>query len=183
MKAIELDFIFEGLKMVFLALLVVLPIRYFLLQPFIVKGESMEPNFENRDYLLVDEISFRFREPEREEVVVFKPPNQPESRYIKRIIGLPGETVKIFEGQIIIVEPTGQARVLDESGYLAEGTATPGGLTVSLGPREYFVLGDNRSSSYDSRRWGSLPRENIVGRVFLRVFPWQRFVWFQPKTD
>jgi len=172
MKAISsfLLFVWEILKIVIIALAIVIPIRYFLFQPFFVRGQSMEPNFENGDYLIIDEISYRFSEPKRGEVVVFKYPNNPSQRYIKRIIGLPGETVEIKEGSVIIYRQD-EGQVLDESSYLVSSVKTPGSLQFSLDGGEYFVLGDNRLLSFDSRRWGSLKRENIVGKVFVRAWP------------
>lgn len=165
-----LSFVWEIAKIVIIALLIVVPIRYFIFQPFFVRGQSMEPTFENGDYLIIDEISYRFREPLRGEVVVFKYPNNPSQRYIKRIIGLPGETIEIDDGKIIIYK-NGKTEVLDESNYLPGFLETPGDVNLSLDENEYFVLGDNRISSADSRRWGPLPKENIVGRVFLRAWP------------
>jgi len=135
----------------------------------------MEPNFENGDYLLIDEISFRFREPQRGEVIVFRPPNQPSTRYIKRIIGLPGETIEIKGGKIILFDKTGNSQILDESNYLPTSTFTPGNVKIILGQNEFFVLGDNRRFSSDSRTFGVLPRENIIGRVFFRAFPFASF--------
>ena len=172
MKAISsfLLFVWEILKIVIIALAIVIPIRYFLFQPFFVRGQSMEPNFENGDYLIIDEISYRFSEPKRGEVVVFKYPNNPSQRYIKRIIGLPGETVEIKEGSVIIYRQD-EGQVLDESSYLVSSVKTSGSLRLSLDEGEYFVLGDNRLLSFDSRRWGSLKRENIVGKVFVRAWP------------
>jgi len=164
-----LSFIWEITKIIIIALLIVVPIRYFLFQPFFVRGQSMEPNFENGDYLIIDEISYRFGDPQRGDVVVFKYPQNPSQRYIKRIIGLPGETVMIEGGQIIILSQETK-QVLDESGYLPD-IETPGNLIMNLSNDEYFVLGDNRISSSDSRRWGSLPREDIIGKVFFRAWP------------
>ncbi len=166
-------FLWETLKIIIIALLIVVPIRYFVFQPFFVKGQSMEPNFETGDYLIVDELSYRFREPQRGEVVVFKYPQNPTQRYIKRIIGLPGETIEIDEGKIIVYQD-GKAQILNESSYLPDSEVT-GKMRLVLGNDEYFVLGDNRPVSYDSRRWGTLPRKNIVGRVFLRVWPFTVF--------
>ncbi len=163
-------FILEISKIVALALLVVLPIRYFVFQPFYVKGESMEPNFSNGDYLIIDEMSYRLREPARGEVIVFRYPNDPSQRYIKRIIGLPGETVEISDGQIIIYNEAGEKSILEES-YLPDTISTNWSKKMVLGLEEYFVLGDNRMASADSRRWGSLPRENIIGRALLRAWP------------
>jgi len=163
-----LAFWWEILKIVIVALLIVVPIRYFLFQPFIVKGQSMEPNFENGDYLIIDEISFRFGEPQRGEVIVFRYPYNPSQRYIKRIIGLPGELIEIKDGKILI-----NNQVLDETEYLSAGLSTPGNSRLLLAENEYFVLGDNRTSSSDSRQWGPLKRTNIIGRVYLRAWPVQ----------
>jgi signal peptidase I len=164
-----LVFIWEISKIVIIALLIVIPIRYFIFQPFFVRGQSMEPNFENNDYLIIDEISYRFSSPQRGEVVVFKYPQDPSQRYIKRIIGLPGEAIEIEDGKVIIYK-NNQAEILDESSYLP-ASETPGDIQVSLGENEYFVLGDNRAVSSDSRKWGVLPREDIIGKVFLRAWP------------
>ena len=165
------NFIFEIFKTAILALVIVFPIRYFLFQPFIVSGNSMYPGFENGDYLIVDEISYRMREPERGEVIIFRAPDQASSRYIKRIVGLPGETIEISDGVIIISNDTGVVEVLDESEYLSGLPRTSGQLKVSLEENQYFVLGDNRMFSSDSRSWGTLPKDNIIGRAFLRAWP------------
>ena len=159
-------FIWEILKIVIIALVIVIPIRYFLFQPFIVKGQSMEPNFENSNYLIVDELSFRFRDPQRGEVVVFRYPKNISQRFIKRIIGLPGDKIEVKAGSIMVND-----QVLDESKYLPSGVQTPGNIQTSLNENEYFVLGDNRISSFDSRQWGTLPRKNIIGRVLIRAWP------------
>jgi signal peptidase I len=161
-----LAFWWEILKIVIIALLIVVPIRYFLFQPFIVKGQSMEPNFENGDYLIIDEISFRFGEPQRGEVIVFRYPYNPSQRYIKRIIGLPGELIEVRDGRVMV-----ENQVLNEEEYLPAGLATPGNIRFLLKENEYFVLGDNRGSSSDSRQWGPLKQENIIGRVYLRAWP------------
>lgn len=126
----------------------------------------MFPNFEDRDYLLVDEISFRFRQPERGEVIVFRAPTEPSSRYIKRIIGLPNETIEIKNGSIFI-----SGKLLDESTYLPSEVLTSGNTEITLKDNEYFVLGDNRPFSSDSRSWGILPEENIIGKAFFRALP------------
>ena len=160
----------EILKVVIIAAIIVIPIRYFLFQPFLIRGASMEPNFQQNNYLLVDELSYRFQEPKRGETIVFNPPIESSPPFIKRIIGLPGEEIEIKDGQIIITK-NGEQQILDESSYFSQNTYTPGNLKISLKENEYFVLGDNRLNSADSRAFGSLPRENIIGRVFLRIFP------------
>ena len=159
-------FVWEILKIVIIALVIVIPIRYFLFQPFIVKGQSMEPNFENSNYLIVDELSYRFRDPQRGEVVVFRYPRNISQRFIKRIIGLPGEKIEIEAGVVMM-----NGKILDESKYLLLGVQTSGDIQISLDENEYFVLGDNRISSFDSRQWGTLPRKNIIGRVYFRAWP------------
>ena len=167
----SLLFIWEIAKMVIIASAIVVPIRYFLFQPFIVKGDSMVPNFHENDYLIIDEISYRFQAPQRGDVIVFKYPQNPSQRFIKRIIGLPKETVEINDGQLTIYTIDGTALILDEEDYLSNPIKDGNKLITELGAHEYFVLGDNRNFSSDSRRWGALPRENIIGKVFLRVFP------------
>ena len=175
------QFWWEILKIVILALVIVIPIRYFLFQPFLVKGQSMEPNFHDDDYLIIDEISYRFREPKRGEVVVFKYPRNPSQRFIKRIIGLPGETVEIKDGQVIIIKDD-KAQILDESNYLSPSLKTSGNLKITLNQNEYFVLGDNRLVSADSRSWGTLPKRYITGRVIFRAWPIRALAFFEePK--
>jgi len=165
-----LTFIWEVAKLIIIALVIVLPIRYLLFQPFFVKGQSMEPSFEDGDYLIIDELSYKLRDPARGEVIVFKYPNDPSQRYIKRIIGLPGETIEIQNGKVAIYSE-GAGTVLKESEYLPESTFTNGDLRITLTENEYFVMGDNRSASSDSRRWGTLPENFIIGQVFLRAWP------------
>ena len=160
----------ELLKIIIIALIIVLPIRYYLFQPFIVKGESMIPNFQSGDYLIVDEISYRFSQPQRGDVIVLKYPLDQTQRFIKRIIGLPGETVEVKDGKINIFKD-GQILTLGEKKYLPDLKATDGDVKVALKDNEYFVLGDNRPYSYDSRRWGVLPKEDIIGRALIRLFP------------
>jgi len=161
--------IWETIKIVVLALMIVIPIRYFLFQPFVVSGQSMEPNFHQGDYLIVDAISYRFRDPKRGEVVVFNYPQSPNFRHIKRIIGLPGETLKI-DDQGVKLFSNGEYIILDETSYISSNDYYQE-LKIILKEDEYFVMGDNRPLSFDSRRWGSLPRENIIGRFALRLFP------------
>jgi len=168
-----LSFTFEAIKIVVIALAIVIPIRYFLFQPFVVNGQSMEPNFSDGNYLIVDEISYRLRDPRRGEVIVFESPVE-SSRLIKRIIGLPGETIQI-ENDMIKIYSNDNYQILDETEYLSEEIQTAGGLKISLNENEYFVLGDNRLASYDSRRFGPIFRNKIIGRVYLRAWPFDFF--------
>lgn len=165
------SFIWESLKIAVIALVIVLPIRYFIFQPFIVKGESMEPSFQNGNYLIVDELSYRFKQPQRGEVVVFKYPFDHSQRYIKRVIGLPGETVEIKDQKITIFDNNGKELNLEEETYLPANDLTLGEFRLVLKEGEYFVLGDNRLHSSDSRAWGILPRDNIIGKVLFRLLP------------
>ncbi len=133
----------------------------------------MEPNYAHGDYLIVDEISYRFKSPERGEVIVFRYPENPSLRHIKRIIGLPGETLKIDENGIEVTFGE-EIIILDESKYLAYTGSLSNGIDISLGDGQFFVMGDNRAVSFDSRRWGPLPEDYIIGRVLIRVFPLSR---------
>lgn len=158
----------EVLEIALVTIGAVIIIRYFLVQPFLVSGGSMDPTFANGDYLLIDQLTYRFREPERGEVVVFK--NEQGTYFIKRVIGLPGETVKVHDGTVSVARKGSAPEVLGEA-YLPAGLPTAGESDVSLGDGEYFVMGDNRPYSYDSRSWGAIGQEEIVGIVRLRLWP------------
>ncbi len=165
-----LSFIWEITKITIVALIIVIPIRVFVFQPFFVSGASMEPNFHDFDYLIIDEISYRLGQPQRGDVIVFYNPADTSQRFIKRIIGLPGETVKIQGGAVYIRDKQeGDFALLDESGYLAEGLETKGNETITLGQGQYFVMGDNRDSSYDSRSFGPVDEEYIIGRNVFKL--------------
>ena len=169
-----LAFVWETVKVVVISLAIILPIRYYLVQPFFVKGASMEPNFEDGDYILVDELSFRFRDAERGEVIIFRFPQQPSQFFIKRIIGLPEETVQVKDNQVTVFnEENPEGFVLSET-YLAPEQKTLGTMTTKLDDNEYFVLGDNRLQSSDSRRWGPVNQNLVMGRAFLRPWPFTR---------
>ncbi|MBI3334916.1 MAG: signal peptidase I [Candidatus Portnoybacteria bacterium] len=162
--------ILHFLQIFLLSLAIVLPIRYFVVQPFLVRGESMLPTFNNFDYLFVERVSYYVREPARGEVIVFRFPRNERDYYIKRVVGLPGEEVRIEGGQVQVITLQGKTLLLKEP-YLSSNTFTQGGAEVRLGPGEYYVLGDNRDASYDSRRWGVLPAKDIIGRVLARIWP------------
>lgn len=159
-----------------LIVVIVIPLRVFVISPFVVDGESMHPTFENLDYLIIDEISYRFEAPQRGDVIVFRYPLDPSVFYIKRIIGLPGETVSINHGNVSITEADGTALTLGESYISAEDATYNEKVTLSAG--DYFVMGDNRPNSSDSRVWGPLPAKDIIGRVFLRLLPASRAGFF-----
>lgn len=178
--ASALSFVFELIQVAAVSLAIIIPVRYFLIQPFYVKGASMEPSFFDHEYLVIDEISYRFSEPNRGDIVVFRYPLDTKQHFIKRVIGLPGETVEVDETGIKIYNdtyPNGMS--VDESGYLSEGTpASTMKRTLNLKADEYFVMGDNRGSSYDSRYFGAIKRSDIVGRVWLRGWPFDRWKIF-----
>ncbi len=142
----------EIIRFVIVTLVIVVPIRTYVAQPFIVSGLSMTPSFDDGEYLIIDELSYLFRPPERDEVVVFRYPKDPSKFFIKRVVNLPGETV------------TFQNRA------------------YQLQADEYFVLGDNRDQSLDSRAWGPVAKKLIKGRVFLRLFPFNRLA-FLPTAN
>lgn len=180
-------FIWDFLKVIIVALIIILPIRYYIFQPFIVSGSSMEPNFSSGQYLIIDEISYQFHRPKRGEVVVMRFPKDPRQFFIKRVIGLPNEKVEIDNGRVIIFNPEhSQGLTLDESYLLNQGITFPhnttvvgGKKTIQLSSAEYFMLGDNRLASSDSRDWGPLPAKDIIGKVFVRLLPLTAFAKFQ----
>jgi signal peptidase I len=172
----------EIVEVALVAIGAVIVIRTFLVQPFLVSGTSMEPNFSNGDYLLIDEITYRFRNPERGEVSVFHYPNDESTYFIKRIIGLPGERVEIKNGKVWIRDGEDRESVLIAEDYLPKGLETGSGGEFTLGPDQYFVMGDNRSYSFDSRSWGALSSKEIVGVVRLRLWPVSGVKFFFPPA-
>lgn len=149
-----------------------LAIRFFIAAPYIVSGASMEPTFENFHYLIIDRISYDLKDPVRGDVIVFDLPQNTSRALIKRVIGLPGDTVVLRNSEVSIVNAAHPDGFVLSEPYL--DPLNLGGVSnveVTLKADQYFVLGDNRKVSADSRVWGILPREGIVGRVFLRLFP------------
>lgn len=174
-------FVFELVKIVVISLVIIVPIRYFLIQPFYVKGASMEPNFYDHEYLIIDEITYRFNEPQRGDIVVFRYPRNPQEYFIKRMIALPGETIQIKDGAVTIFNKENPDGLTLNEYYLPEGLKTYGlsEEKVELSADEYFVLGDNRNSSKDSRSFGPVNRTYITGRVLLRGWPFNRVKVFE----
>lgn len=161
----------EVLEVLIIALVSVIVVKAYLVQPFLVSGDSMEPNLSNGNYLLVDEISYRFRDPGRGEVIVFRYPQNEAVFYVKRIIGLPGETVTIKDSKITIFNDYYKEGLELGEGYLPIETRTSGDLSVTLEDGQYFVMGDNRLYSFDSRSWGPLPEDDILGLVRYNLWP------------
>lgn len=189
------SFVMEIVKVFLLAFIIIVPIRIFLFQPFFVQGASMEPNFENSEYLIVNEFGYKktaadiygtniftvnpFRDIERLTAVVFRYPKNRSQFFIKRIIGLPGEKIEIKNGQVVIYNDENiNGFVLDEAGYLPLEVRTQGNLAIKLKEDEYFVMGDNRAASLDSRAWGPVKSGDIIGKVLLRAWPLDRISVF-----
>ena len=172
----QLLVVWEFVQVIIIAAIIVLPIRYFIFQPFIVKGDSMVPNFHSGDYLIVDEISYRFSGPSRGDVIVFHYPLDESQRFIKRVIGLPGETVEVKEGKITVIPKDGEnVFTLNEKLYLPDLLSTGGDVKITLKEDEFFVLGDNRQFSYDSRIWGVMPKKDLIGKAAFRLLPINQF--------
>lgn len=168
----------EILKFVLIALAIVIPIRLYVTQPFIVSGRSMDPTFISGQYLIVDQLTYHFREPKREDVIIFHYPLAPKTYYIKRIIGLPGETLSVKDGKITIINADNPRGILLDDLHVVGDHRTRDTFTTTLNDDEYFVMGDNRGESSDSRIWGPLERKYIVGRPFLSLFPITRISVF-----
>lgn len=170
----------ELAKFALIALIIVVPIRYFVAQPFVVSGLSMFPTFNDGQYLIIDELSYKFHPPHRGDVIVFHYPKDRSKYFIKRIIGLPGETVITHDTTVTIKnDEHPEGFVLNEP-YVSR--AVDGNIFDKLGKDEYFVMGDNRPASSDSRYWGNLPKKLIVGRVYLRLLPFSQ-IGILPGSD
>ena len=171
-------FLLEVLKVAVLAGITIALVRYYLFKPFYVKGASMEPNFYDHEYLIIDELSYRLRPIERGEVIVFKYPGDPKEYFLKRVIGLPGERVKIADGHVTIYNTAHPEGVTLDESYLPKDLSTVGEKVTQVGENQFFVLGDNRPNSFDSRRFGTIDRSAIVGRAWLRGWPFNRVQTF-----
>jgi signal peptidase I len=176
-------FIWDLVKILIIALVIIVPFRTFVAEPFVVSGSSMLPNFVNHDYLIVDRLSYISGQPKRGDVIVLKFPKDTTQFFIKRIIGLPGETVQLTQGHVMIINDANPNGIILSEPYLPDGTQTLGRTDpVHLGTDEFFVLGDNRTASSDSRVWGILPRNDIVGRVWARVYPFSTAGFMQTPS-
>ncbi len=159
----------DVLSSIAIIVFIIIPFRIFIAQPYLVDGSSMDPTFKNNEYLIVDQLSYRLGDPKRGDVVIFKYPVNPDQYFIKRIIGLPGETVILDNSGTSIKNPATKEILKIEEPYVAYKQTSDTSFTLNEG--EYFVMGDNRGASSDSRVWGAVPRKNIVGRPFLALYP------------
>lgn len=158
----------DFIKFAIITLVIVIPIRIYVVQPFIVNGASMSPTFETGQYIIVDQLTYQFSEPARGDVVIFKFPQDPSKFFIKRIIGLPGETVKIEDGVVKIFDKDNVEVDLKEPYVKLSRTSSS---ETKLTDTQYFVMGDNREASLDSRIWGPLEEKYVVGRAYIRLLP------------
>lgn len=163
------SFFKDVVKFALFALIIIVPIRMYVASPFIVSGASMDPSFKTGHYLIVDQISYNFNEPARGEVIIFRYPKDPSKFFIKRIIGLPGETITISAGNVLIESDLLPGGITLNEPYITHPKSDSS--IIKLGEDEYFVMGDNRQESSDSRVWGPLEKNMIVGKAFLRLLP------------
>jgi signal peptidase I len=170
------DLLSELIRFALITLFIVLPIRIYIAQPFIVSGSSMDPTFKDGEYLIIDEISYRFETPDRGDVIVFRYPQDTTTFFIKRIIGLPGETVDIRDSTVMIEGADGTSTFTLDETYLSHPTWSVS--RIKLGDGEYFVMVDNRPASSDSRVWGPLNEDLIIGRALVRLLPAKRIDLF-----
>lgn len=172
-------FFLDIIQTVVLALSIFVICYLFLFQPHQVKGSSMFPNFHDGDFLLTDKISYRFNDPVRGDVVVFKaPPSEPcaeqECEYIKRVIALPGESVRVTAGSVYVNDKKMEEKELPEGLYTRDGSFFRDGVTITLKENEYLLLGDNRPYSRDGREFGPIKRTAIIGKAWVRYWPANR---------
>lgn len=160
----------EIVRFALVAIIIVVPIRMFVAQPFIVSGASMDDTFHNGQYLIVDQLTYHFESPKRGEVIIFRYPADPSKFFIKRVIGVPGDTITVEGDAVTIQNDAHPMGTRLQEPYIGEMHGTER-IIEQLGEGEYFVMGDNRDHSSDSRSWGILTEDRIVGRAFLRLFP------------
>ncbi|MDE2037953.1 MAG: signal peptidase I [Patescibacteria group bacterium] len=163
--------VWEWAKVIVIALAVAIPIRLFIAEPFVVNGASMDPTFSTGQFLIVDRLTYDFEKPQRGDVIVFRFPDDPSIYYIKRIIGLPGEIVVVKDGEVGVREPGATTTVAVPQPYVSPSHASHDDGVYPLGPSQYFVMGDNRAQSSDSRAWGPLDASLIIGRPIVRLTP------------
>jgi signal peptidase I len=165
-----------------IAIAVILPIRFFVAQPFIVDGSSMDPTFATNQYLIVDELSYRFEPVSRGDVIIFKYPNDTSKYFIKRVIGLPGETIQIEGTKVLIKNKTNPQGFTLTEDYIAPANFVSDHILTTLSNSQYFVMGDNRGASFDSRAWGPVDKKYIIGRPLIRLFPLDKISLFPGES-
>lgn len=166
----------EFVRYAVIALVIVVPFRIFIAQPYMVYGSSMDPTFKDSDYLIVDQISKRFEDPKRDQVLIIIYPKDTSKFFIKRLIGLPGDTVEIKNGEVTIYNKENKDGLKLNEPYIVYGKDE--NFSTTLKEDEYFVMGDNRAGSFDSRYWGPLSKNYIMGRPFIRLYPFNKIgVW------
>lgn len=165
------SFFLDILEVFVFAIAIFLFVYLLVMQPHKIKGASMEPNFPDGEYLLTDKVSYRFREPERGDVIVFEAPRTDDEEFIKRIIGLPGEKVSIKGGKVYINNQQLKELYLDDALVTSAGSFLLEGKEVVVPENNFFVLGDNRPASSDSRMWGFVSKDKITGRAFVIYWP------------
>ncbi|MFP4099798.1 signal peptidase I [Coleofasciculus sp.] len=162
----------EGLKTIGLSVFLAIGIRSFVAEARYIPSGSMEPTLQINDRLIIDKISYNFRQPQRGDIVVFSPTEALKQQnfqdaFIKRVIALPGETVEVKGGRVYVNGQSLREQYIEEEPEYSYGP-------VTVPEDNYLVLGDNRNNSYDSHYWGFVPRENIIGRAIVRFWPLNR---------
>ena len=160
----------EFILFAILAMLLLVPVRMYVARPFIVSGASMEPTFQENEYLVIDELSYRFAKPQRGDIIIMRYPLDDSKFFIKRIVGMPNETLSLHDGKVVLLGKDGDVNSRLDEPYLAPGVKKEF-QAATMAADEYFVLGDNRDESSDSRDWGPLRSKYIVGRVIARIYP------------
>jgi len=168
--------IFETVKVIIISLAIILPVRTFLIEPFYVKGTSMEPNYHSYDYLLINKLKYRISSPQRGDIVVAKFSDD-KPYVIKRVVGLPEDTVEIKDKKIHITEKNGNSFDLQEN-YLDLENIKNETLTFKIPTDNYLILGDNRKVSLDGRQQGPLAKDHIKGKVMAKVFNFEPIINF-----
>lgn len=161
-----------------IAFIITLPIRFFVVEPYVVSGASMTPTFDGNDYIIIDKLTYTYQKPQRGDVIIFRYPLDPSVFYIKRIVGLPGETMTVTNRVVSFMGKDGVRHIIEGSHASLSDADTWQSSTTILAPHEYFVLGDNRDASSDSREWGPLQEKFIVGRALVRLFPFSEIGLF-----
>ena len=173
----------EWVQVIVIAGILAFILRTYIVEPFIVEGASMDPSFATGQFLLVDRLTYRFEAPHRYDVIVFQYPLNINTDYIKRIIGLPGETIKINNGLVTVINSAYPKGIPLPQPYVEADHQSYDTYQITLGPNQYFVMGDNRAQSSDSRAWGPVDRKFIIGRTLLRLLPFNALNYFPGKYD